>query len=94
MSGACRLLGHRMTFGTDGAVMHFHCERGCGTTGYKTYPTAADAARYAGAFNRRDSDDLGKRAPLLGLLPLRLWRLIRRPSPARRGPGQDPSPAE
>lgn len=78
MSGACRMLGHRMVFGNDGPVLHFHCERGCGATGYKTYSSPTDAARYARAFNRRDSDDLGKRAPLLGLLPLRLWRLIRR----------------
>ena len=34
--------------------------------------------RYAAAFNRRDTDDLGKRAPLIGLLPLRLWRRFRR----------------
>lgn len=37
-----------------------------------------DARRYAAAFNRRDSDDLGKRAPLLGLLPLRVWRRFAR----------------
>ena len=30
------------------------------------------------SFNRRDTDDLGKRAPLIGLLPLRLWRRFRR----------------
>jgi hypothetical protein len=30
------------------------------------------------SFNRRDTDDLGKRAPLVGLLPLRLWRRFRR----------------
>jgi hypothetical protein len=36
------------------------------------------ARRYARAFNRRDTDDLGKRAPLIGLLPLRLWRKVRR----------------
>ncbi|WP_431236770.1 hypothetical protein ACQ86B_17790 [Mycolicibacterium aichiense] len=78
MSAACRMLGHRMVFTNDGPVLHFHCERGCGTTGYKTYPSEAHAARYSKAFNRRDSDDLGKRAPLIGLLPLRLWRMIRR----------------
>ncbi|RCW40423.1 hypothetical protein DFQ14_11172 [Halopolyspora algeriensis] len=58
--------------------MLWMCERGCGAGGAKSYPAAADAARYAHAFDRRDSDDLGKRAPLLGLLPLRAWRALRR----------------
>ena len=44
----------------------------------KEYDTGEDAWRYAAAFNRRDTDDLGKRAPLIGLLPLRLWRRFRR----------------
>jgi hypothetical protein len=59
-------------------VLRWACERDCGTTGHKTYPSAADATRYATAFNRRDSDAIGKRAPLIGVLPLRLWRLVRR----------------
>ncbi len=78
MSTACRLLGHRIAFVADGPVLRWSCERDCGTEGHKTYASAADAGRYATAFNRRDSDAIGKRAPLLGLLPLRLWRLIRR----------------
>jgi hypothetical protein len=75
---ACRVLGHRTAFAADGRVLRWACERDCGTTGHKTYPSAADATRYATAFNRRDSDAIGKRAPLIGLLPLRLWRLVRR----------------
>ena len=75
---ACRVLGHRTAFAADGRVLRWACERDCGTTGHKTYPSAADATRYATAFNRRDSDAVGKRAPLIGLLPLRLWRLVRR----------------
>lgn len=58
--------------------MRWGCER-CGEAqGAEDYPTAQDALRYAAAFNKRDTDDLGRRAPILGLLPLRLWRTLRR----------------
>jgi hypothetical protein len=58
--------------------MRWECERGCGEGGgFKLYVTAEDARRYAAAFDRRDTADLGKRAPLVGLLPLRLWRRLR-----------------
>ena len=43
----------------------------------KTYASAAEAAMYARAFNREDRSDLGRRAPLFALLPLRLWRAWR-----------------
>ena len=36
------------------------------------------ALRYARAFDREDRDDLGRRAPLFGLFPLRLLRAARR----------------
>jgi hypothetical protein len=56
--------------------MHWECERGCDqASGRKTYPTAAQARRYAAAFDRKT--ELGKRAPLIGLLPLRLWHRLR-----------------
>jgi len=75
---ACRVFGHQPTFLADGRIMRWACER-CGqSSGTKEYHTAAEAQQYAAAFNRRDADDLGKRAPLLGLLPLRLWRRWRR----------------
>jgi hypothetical protein len=74
---ACKLLGHRLRFGASGPVMHWDCERGCGTAGEKRYPTAEDAERYARAFDREDREDLGRRAPLFGLLPLRLARMAR-----------------
>ncbi len=61
--------------------MRWDCQRGCGEHGSKTYATAADAARYAHALNREDRNDLGRRAPLVGLLPLRLIRAIRRRRP-------------
>ncbi|MGH2944242.1 MAG: hypothetical protein ACRDLN_15865 [Solirubrobacteraceae bacterium] len=77
---ACSLLGHRFRFTADGQTMRWECERGCGAGGSKTYPTAADARRYARAFDRRDPDDVGKR-PLLSLLPLWLARKAR----SRRG---------
>ncbi len=57
--------------------MRWRCERGCGAGGEKTYASAADAARYARAFDREDSDDIGRRAPLFGMFPLRLARSMR-----------------
>jgi hypothetical protein len=74
---ACRLFGHRYRFTTDGPTMRWSCER-CGFAGgEKTYVSAADATRFAAAFDREDRADLGRRAPLIGLLPLRIWRAWR-----------------
>jgi hypothetical protein len=42
------------------------------------YSTAEEAARYAAAFDREDRDELGRRAPPLGLFPLRMWWNLRR----------------
>ena len=75
---ACRVLGHRCRFWADGPTMRWSCERDCGFHGEKTYLTPADAARYARTFDREDREDVGRRAPLLGLLPLRIWRALRR----------------
>lgn len=58
--------------------MRWECVRCGAARGAKTYASEADARRFAAAFNKRDTDDMGKRAPLLGLLPLRLWRMVRR----------------
>ncbi len=78
MSAVCRIFGHQPVFRADGRTMRWACER-CGqAAGAKEYQTTADARRYATAFNRRDGADLGKRAPLIGLLPLRVWRRLRR----------------
>jgi len=76
----CRVFGHRLRFAADGATMTWSCERCGGDAGSKTYASAADAARYARAFDREDREDLGRRAPLVGLLPLRLWRALWRRS--------------
>jgi hypothetical protein len=73
----CRLLGHRHRFSAEGSTMRWECERGCGEGGSKRYPTAEEAQRYARAFDRRDSEDLGRR-PLLSLLPLWLARRMGR----------------
>jgi hypothetical protein len=73
----CRVLGHDIDFRAHGTTMVWECRRGCGTGGSKQYATAAEASRYAAAFDKRDSADLGRRAPLVGLLPLRLWRWMR-----------------
>jgi hypothetical protein len=73
----CRTLGHRYRFAAEGATMRWTCER-CGAVGgEKTYASRDEAARYARALDREDRSDLGRRAPLVGLLPLRLWRAWR-----------------
>jgi hypothetical protein len=70
----CRLLGHRFRFSSDGTLMRWRCARGCDAGGQKEYASAQEAGRYARAFDREDREDLGRRAPLVGLLPLRLAR--------------------
>jgi hypothetical protein len=72
----CRMLGHDYRFRADGATMIWSCAR-CADEHAKDYPTAAEAERYARAFDRDDRQDLGKRAPL-SLTPLRLGRIRRR----------------
>jgi hypothetical protein len=74
---ACRLLGHRYRFAADGATMRWSCARCAAAGGTRTYASAEEAARYARAFDREDRDDLGRRAPLVAGLPLRLWRAWR-----------------
>jgi hypothetical protein len=73
----CRVLGHRLRFRADGATMRWACERGCGFGGAKTYASAADARRYAIAFDR-DPLDATSRRPMLSVLPLWLGRWLRR----------------
>jgi hypothetical protein len=72
----CRLVGHRYRFRSAAETMTWACER-CGAGGAKGYATADEARRFATAFDREDRQDLGRRAPLVGLLPLRLWRAWR-----------------
>jgi hypothetical protein len=90
----CRVMGHRYRFDADGAVMRWRCERGCGAGGDKRYPTAEEARRYARAFDREDRSDIGRRAPLIGLLPLRIGRALadraRREPGGPGGPGGEP----
>jgi len=69
----CRLLGHDPGFRADGAALVWACAR-CGEGGSKDYATGSEAMRMAAALDRRPAADLGRRAPLIGLLPLRLWR--------------------
>ena len=61
--------------------MRWTCERGCGAGGERTYTTPSDAERYARAFDREDREDIGRRAPLVGLFPLRLARLLQKHRP-------------
>jgi hypothetical protein len=70
-------MGHRFRFRADGDTMTWRCARDCGAGGAKTYPDAARAARYAAALDREDRAELGRRAPLIGLLPLRIARRLR-----------------
>ncbi|NVI88461.1 hypothetical protein [Actinomadura sp. BRA 177] len=74
---ACRIFGHDYAFSTDGSTMRWTCVRECGAEGSKEYDTASQAQRYARAFDRKDTDDLGRRAPLVGLFPLRMARALR-----------------
>jgi hypothetical protein len=74
----CRLLGHHFRFSSEGQTLCWNCDRGCGAAGAKRYRTAQDAQRYARAFDREDRDDRGRRAPLFGLLPLRIASTLRR----------------
>jgi hypothetical protein len=74
---ACRVFGHRYRFRADARTMTWACVR-CGNVGgEKTYASVEEAQRYAAAFDREDREDMGRRAPLVGLLPLRLWRAWR-----------------
>jgi hypothetical protein len=70
---ACRVFGHRYRFDADGNTMRWECIRGCGASGSKRYASAEQAARYAAAFDREDSEDVGRR-PLLSLLPVWMAR--------------------
>ena len=67
-------MGHRYRFWNEEQTMRWACERDCEASGSKRYQTATEAARYARALDREDREDLGRRAPLIGLLPLRIWR--------------------
>jgi hypothetical protein len=74
---ACRILGHRYRFTSAGPVMTWSCGR-CGHVGgSKEYGSPAEAARFAAAFDREDREDMGRRAPLVAGLGLRLIRLVR-----------------
>jgi hypothetical protein len=74
----CRAIGHRFRFTSDGASMRWTCQRCHELGGVKHYTSAAEAHTYATALDREDRDDLGRRAPLIAGLPLRLVRLARR----------------
>ncbi|GAB3553150.1 hypothetical protein [Actinopolyspora lacussalsi] len=80
------MLGHRYRFRAVDAELRWHCERGCGAGASKRYPTAELAARYATALDREDRAALGERAPLIGLLPLRLWRSLGQKRRGSRSP--------
>ena len=57
--------------------MRWECQRGCSAGGTKRYSSAAAASQYAAAFDREDLHELGRRAPLLGMFPLRIWYKMR-----------------
>jgi hypothetical protein len=53
--------------------MRWSCQR-CRAGGTKRYSTATEARRYVTAFDREDRHDLGRPAPLVAGVPLRLGR--------------------
>lgn len=57
--------------------MTWACERCRNEFGHKDYTTERDAQRYAATFDRRESDNMGRGAPLIGLFPLRIWHKFR-----------------
>ena len=73
----CRVFDHRIRFRATGDTMSWSCEWCGGASGSKTYRSAQDAERFARGFDRRDGDETGRRAPYLGMFPLRLWRFLR-----------------
>jgi hypothetical protein len=81
----CRLFGHRYRFSAQGTEMSWSCARGCAEGGSKSYSSPEQARRYATAFDREDRNDLGRRAPLVAGLPLRIVRAWR--SAAAQGTG-------
>lgn len=58
--------------------MTWQCERGCGAGGEKSYDSPELARMYAASLDKQDSAELGKRAPLIGLAPLRLYHWWKR----------------
>ncbi len=74
----CSVIGHRYRFCSVGERLEWTCERGCGTGGSKTYASPELAERYARAFDREDRHEIGRRAPLLGMFPLRIAYALRR----------------
>jgi hypothetical protein len=73
----CNLVGHRYRFTTAGNTLSWACARGCGAGGSKVYPSEADAARYARAFDREDGATRGGHTPPLGMFPLWIVRALR-----------------
>ena len=73
----CTVFGHRYRFTSEGITMRWTCERCATPGGAKEYGSAEEAARFASAFDREDRDEIGKRAPFLGMFPLRIWRRLR-----------------
>jgi hypothetical protein len=82
---SCRVLGHRWRFRAEGKALRWDCTRCAAAGGRKQYATAAEARRYARAFEGEPRR--GKRRFLLGAAPLWLARKLsgRRP-PGPRGP--------
>jgi hypothetical protein len=75
---ACRVLGHRFRFTSDGSTMRWSCQRGCGAGGEKQYTSSADAERYATAFDRDPRDAIYRGRGILSVMPLRVLQRLRR----------------
>jgi hypothetical protein len=60
--------------------MVWKCQRGCGPARSKLYSSPEKASHFAVVLDHEDQVDLGRRAPLFGLFPLRVWHALRRRS--------------
>jgi hypothetical protein len=51
-------------------AQRWECQRDCDAGGRKTYDSPAAARRFAAAVDREDRDELGRRAPMPGDVPV------------------------
>ena len=65
---SCRVFGCAWRFGAEDRVLTWWCERGCPSSGEKTYATAEEAARMAAVLDRRPRSPLGFLAMIGGTI--------------------------
>jgi hypothetical protein len=65
---SCRVFGCAWRFGAEDRVLTWWCERGCPSSGEKTYATAEEAARMAAVLDRQPRSPLGFLAMIGGTI--------------------------